>query len=43
LTWLDRTLELDPAHEVALTMRPSVADELANPGAPDPSKGLAST
>jgi hypothetical protein len=43
LTWLDRTLELDPAHEVALNMRPSVADELANPGAPDPSKGLANT
>jgi hypothetical protein len=29
LAWLDRTLELDPANEIALEMRPSVANELA--------------
>ncbi len=32
LSWLDRTLELDPANEIALQMRPSVAAELADPG-----------
>jgi tetratricopeptide (TPR) repeat protein len=32
LSWLDRTLELDPANEIALEMRPSVAAELASPG-----------
>jgi tetratricopeptide (TPR) repeat protein len=29
MAWLDRTLELDPANEIALEMRPSVANELA--------------
>jgi tetratricopeptide (TPR) repeat protein len=29
LRWLDRTLELDPAHEVARSMREDVASELA--------------
>ena len=36
LSWLDRTLELDPANDIALSMRPSVAAELASPGANDP-------
>jgi len=31
VAWLDRTLELDPANEIALEMRPSVAAELASP------------
>jgi tetratricopeptide (TPR) repeat protein len=29
LAWLDRTLALDPSNEIAVKMRPSVADELA--------------
>jgi hypothetical protein len=29
LAWLDRTLELDPANEIALEMRPSIAAEVA--------------
>jgi len=30
LSWLDRTLQLDPSNEIALQMRPSVAAELAS-------------
>jgi tetratricopeptide (TPR) repeat protein len=36
LSWLDRTLELDPVNDIARDMRPSVAAELASPGADGP-------